>query len=95
MEIVSKQLKTSDTGAGHGAEQCRFENTNKLFCYIYQTIEYHKNTERPQISSGSKDKRYKNNNFNKNSKSKSTHESVAKNKSQSKQKGFKTKRREN
>ena len=22
--------------AGHGAKQCRFENTNKLFCYAYQ-----------------------------------------------------------
>ena len=54
-------------------------------------MKYHKGTECPQISSGSKDRRYKNNNFNKNNKSKSTHELVAKNKSQSKQKGFKNK----
>ena len=25
-------------GAGYCAKQCRFENTNKWFCYVYQTI---------------------------------------------------------
>ena len=51
-----------------------------------QTIKYHKSTECPQVSSGSEDN---------NNKSKSTHESVAKNKSKSEQKGFKIRRKEN
>ena len=71
-------------GAGHGAKQCQFDNTNKWFCYVCQTIKYHKSKEYPQVSSGSDDN---------NNKSKSTHESVAKNKSKSEQKGFKNKQK--
>ena len=50
-----------------------------------------KGTECRKISSGSKDKRYKNKNINKNNNSKSSQESVAKNKSKHKQKGLKNK----